>query len=116
MSMRSKILLGTVLTISILPFEARAHWCDDMWTSAYNFVIRPETDTVTLSASGTGTMNITVVNNMGYALPNFVLTAKIGTTAVTATRQAGKIAGSNLYSGEKAKYTLAITKSGGGQV
>jgi hypothetical protein len=41
-------------------------------------------------------MNITVVNNMGYALPNFVLTAKIGTTAVTATRQAGKIAGNNL--------------------
>jgi MYXO-CTERM domain-containing protein len=114
--MRSKILLGTFLAIFILPVEARAHWCDDLWTSAYNFVVRPETDTVTLSASGTGTMNITVVNNMGYALPNFALTAKIGTTAVTATREAGKISGNNLYSGEKAKYTLAITKSGGGSV
>ena len=115
MSMHTKILLGAFLTISLLPLQARAHWCDDMWTSSYNIVVRPDTDTVTLS-SGTGTMNISVQNNMGYLLPNFALTAKIGTTAVTATRQAGKISGTTLHPGEKAKYTLAVTGSAGSSV
>jgi len=116
MSMRTTILLGTFLAIFILPVDARAHWCDDLWTSSYNIVVRPDSDTVTVGTSGSATMNITVQSNMGYAVPNFVLTAKIGTTAITATRATGKIAGTTLYSGEKVKYTLAVTKSGGGSV
>ncbi len=116
MSVRTKILLGTFLAISSLPFEARAHWCDDLWTSSYNIVVRPETDTVTVGTTGSATLNVTVQNNMGYAVPNFVLTAKIGATSITATRQAGKLAGNTLYSGEKVKYALAVTKSGGGSV
>jgi MYXO-CTERM domain-containing protein len=111
MSMRTKLLFGMFLAISLLPFEARAHWCDDLWASSYNIVVRPATDTVTLSG-GSATMNIAVQNNMGYALPNFVLTAKIGTTAITATRKTGTLSGSTLYPGQKAQYTLAVTGTG----
>jgi hypothetical protein len=116
MSMRSKILFGAFLTISLLPLQARAHFCDDLWTSSYNIVVRPEADTVTLSASGSGTMSISVQNNMGFSLTNFVLTAKIGSTAITATRQAGKITGTTLHPGERGQYTLAVTGTGGGSV
>ena len=52
MSMRAKFLLGMFLTISLLPLEARAHFCDDLWAGSYDLVVRPETDTVTLPASG----------------------------------------------------------------
>ena len=121
MSMRAKFLLGMFLTISLLPLEARAHFCDDLWAGSYDLVVRPETDTVTLPASGvlgsgTATMNITVQNNTGFALINFALTAKIGTTAITATRQAGKIAGTTLHPGERAQYALAVTGTAGGSV
>ena len=109
--MRTKFFLGIFLTICLLPFEARAHWCDDLWASSYNIVVRPATDTVTLSG-GSATMDISVQNNMGYALPNFVLTAKIGTTNVTATRKTGALAGTTLYPGQKAQYTLAVTGTG----
>ena len=116
MSMRAKFLLGMFLTISLLPLEARAHFCDDLWAGSYDIVVRPDSDTVTLSASGTATMSIAVQNNMGFSLTNFVLTAKIGTTAITATRQAGKISGNTLHPGEKAKYNLAVTGSASGSV
>ena len=116
MSMRAKFLLGMFLTISLLPLEARAHFCDDLWAGSYDIVVKPDSDTVTLSTSGTATMSISVQNNMGFALTNFVLTAKNGSTAVTATRQAGKIAGNTLHPGEKARYTLALTGTGGGSV
>ena len=116
MSMRAKFLLGMFLTISLLPLEARAHFCDDLWAGSYDIVVKPDSDTVTLSTSGTATMSISVQNNMGFALTNFVLTAKNGSSAVTATRQAGKIAGNTLHPGEKARYTLALTGTGGGSV
>ena len=109
--MRTKLLFGMFLAISLLPFEARAHWCDDLWASSYNIVVRPATDTVTLTG-GAATMSISVQNNMGYALPNFILTAKIGTTNVTATRKAGTLSGTTLYPGQKAQYTLAVTGTG----
>ena len=79
-------------------------------------MVRPATDTVTLSSSGTATMNITVQNNMGFALINFVLTAKIGNTAIAATRQTGKISGTTLHPGERAQYALAVTGTAGGSV
>jgi len=115
MSMRAKFLLGMFLTISLLPLEARAHFCDDLWAGSYDIVVKPDSDTVTLSTSGTATMSISVQNNMGFALTNFVLTAKNGSSAVTATRQAGKIAGNTLHPGEKARYTLALTGTGVGR-
>jgi hypothetical protein len=116
MSIRAKFLCAIFLTLSLLPLEARAHFCDDLWAGSYDLVVRPETDTVTLSASGTATMNITVQNNTGFSLINFALTAKIGTTAITATRQAGKIAGTTLHPGERGQYALSVTGTAGGSV
>jgi len=101
MSMRAKFLLGMFLTISCC-FGGSCHFCDDLWAGSYDIVVKPDSDTVTLSTSGTATMSISVQNNMGFALTNFVLTAKNGSSAVTATRQAGKIAGNTLHPGEKA--------------
>ena len=97
------------------PTNARAHWCDDLWQSAYNIVVRPASDTVTVPASGSATLDVFVQNNMGYALPNFVLAGDVGGTAITATRGTQKVA-NTLLPGEKAKYTLTVKKSGGGSV
>jgi hypothetical protein len=109
--------LGMLAGIALLayPATARAHWCDDLWQSAYNIVVRPASDTVTVPASGSASLEVFVQNNMGYALPNFVLVGDVGGTAITATRGSQKVA-NTLLPGEKAKYTLTINKSGGGQV
>jgi MYXO-CTERM domain-containing protein len=111
---KGSCFVGAALCVAF-SFEAQAHWCDDLWVSAYNIVVRPESDTVTVPASGSATMTIWVQNNMGYLLPNFVLGAKIGTTTITPSTPAFKTAGT-ILPGEKVKYTLAISKSGGGTV
>jgi hypothetical protein len=115
MSMRTTILLGTVLAMCLPPLAAQAHWCNDMWSSSYNIVVRPASDTVTVPSSGSGSLDIFVQNNMGYLLPNFKLTATMGSGTVAATRQTQKVTGT-LLPGENAKFTLAISKSGGGAV
>ena len=115
MKTRTKILLGTVLATCLVPLAARAHWCGDLWASSYNIVVRPASDTVTVPSSGSANLDIFVQNNMGYPLQSFALTAQIGTTKITAARQTQKVA-NMLLPGEKAKYTLAVTKSGGGAV
>lgn len=112
---RGSVFFGAALSLFLISIQAEAHWCDDLWASSYNIVVRPASDTVTVPASGTAIMTIYVQNNMGYLLPNFVLTAQIGTTAVTATRQTQKTAGT-LLPGEKATYSLAVSKAGGGSV
>ena len=113
--MRTKILVLAVLASSLPPLAAQAHWCNDMWQSSYNIVVRPASDTVTVPSSGSASLDIFVQNNMGYLLPSFKLTATMTSGTITATRQTQKVAGT-LLPGEKAKYTLAITKSGGGSV
>jgi len=113
--MRAKILVLAVLAISLPPLAAQAHWCNDMWQSSYNIVVRPASDTVTVPSSASASLDIFVQNNMGYLLPSFKLTATMTSGTITATRQTQKVAGT-LLPGEKAKYTLAITKSGGGSV
>jgi hypothetical protein len=109
------VFVGAALSVFLLSSSAQAHWCNDLWGSAYNIVVRPESDTVTVPSSGSASLSVFVQNNMGYALPSFQLVADIGGTAVTATRQTQKVSGT-LLPGEKAKYTLTISKSGGGSV
>ena len=109
----SSVFLGTALLLCLLPSQALAHWCHDLWGSAYNLVVRPESDTVTVPSSGSANLTVYLQNNMEYALPNFKLTAQGSGVTITATRQTQKVDGT-LLPGEKAKYTLAITKSGGG--
>ena len=33
--------------LCLAPQTAQAHWCDDLWASSYNIVVKPEADTVT---------------------------------------------------------------------
>jgi len=111
----SSVFLATALSVCLLSSQVQAHWCNDLWGSAYNLVVRPESDTVTVPSSGSASLNVFVQNNMEYALPSFVLAATASGATITATRQTQKVSGT-LLPGEKAKYTLAITKSGGGSV
>ena len=111
----SSILAAAAATIVLGAAPAQAHWCDDLWISSYNIVVRPESDTVTAPASGTASLGIFVQNNMGYQLPNFQLAARIGSTTVKATRQTEAVA-NLLLPGEKSKYLLAVAKPGGGEV
>lgn len=110
------VWVTATLGLALVSSEARAHWCDDLWASSYNIVVRPETDTVTVPSSGSANLNIYVQNNMGYQLTNFKLTAKLGTTSITPTApKLDKISGA-LAPGQKATWTLPISKSGGGTV
>ena len=112
---KSRVLLGATLALLALSSQAEAHWCNDLWGSAYNLVVRPESDTITVPASGSASLNVYVQNNMEYALDSFKLVADIGGTAVTATA-ASQVSSGKLMPGEKQKYTLTVTKSGGGSV
>lgn len=112
---RSSVFVGAALSLFLLSSQVEAHWCNDLWQSAYNLVVRPESDTVTVPASGSASLNVFVQNNMEYALINFKLIAAIGSTNITATRVTQKVIGT-LLPGEKAKYTLTVAKSGGGAV
>ena len=64
---QGRIVLGIPLFLALLVTDAQAHWCDDMWHSAYNIVVRPDSDT--------SPKELYVQNNMGYQLPDFKLTA-----------------------------------------
>ena len=112
---KSRVFLGAALAVVLFSTEADAHWCNDLWGSAYNLVVRPESDTVTVPSSGSASLNVYVQNNMEYALDSFSLVADIGGTAITA-KAASQVASGKLMPGEKQKYTLTVTKSGGGSV
>ncbi|MGA2447085.1 MAG: hypothetical protein ABTD50_00240 [Polyangiaceae bacterium] len=94
---------------------ALAHWCNDLWMSGYNIVVRPATDTVTVPASGSASLNLWVQNNMGYPLSDFGLTVTATGYTVTATRATTAKTGF-LLPGEDAEYTVSISKSGGGSL
>jgi MYXO-CTERM domain-containing protein len=76
---RSKIVLGAALFLALPATQARAHWCDDLWASAYDIVVKPDSDT--------SPKQIYVENRWGYQLTNFKLTATSssgGTVTLTA--------------------------------
>ena len=99
----TSVYLGAALSIFLFSPPLEAHWCDDLWGSAYNLVVRPETDTITGSS-----LDIFVQNNMEYALPKFKLEATADGATIKVTRQTEKVSGT-LLPGEKAKFTLAIS-------
>jgi hypothetical protein len=112
---RYHLALAVASMTLLVPVAARAHWCDDVWSSNYNLAIRPVTDSVTVPSSGSATMDIYVQNNMGYPLYNFDLKATAPGYTVKVTRQAPKVA-KFLMPGEKLRHTLTISKAGGGAV
>jgi len=65
--LKSKVVLAASLWLALAPTAARAHWCDDLWSSAYDIVVRPDSDTSPKA--------LYVENRWGYQLTNFKLTA-----------------------------------------
>ncbi|MFH1810505.1 MAG: hypothetical protein ABIJ09_17320 [Pseudomonadota bacterium] len=92
--------------------RAAAHWCDDLWGSSYNIVVRPEADSVQVPASGTTTLVVRAENNMGYPLINFNLSAQATGFTINISRSAPKVA-NYLMPGERLRHTLTVERSGG---
>jgi hypothetical protein len=95
------LFMAITLASAALASPAQAHWCDDLWASSYNIVVRPESDTVT-----GGSMSVYVQNNMGYQLINFSLTASAGSAALTVTAPTLKVA-NTLLPGQKAVWKIS---------
>ncbi len=99
MSLRKgSLFIGSALSLVLLSSQAQAHWCDDLWASSYNIVVKPDSDT--------SPKNIYVQNNMGYQLPNFKLTATGSGGAITLTAPTLKVPGT-LMPGEKGTWKIA---------
>ncbi len=109
---KGSLFVGSALSLVLVSFQAQAHWCDDLWASSYNIVVRPESDTVTSGSN----LKVFVQNNMGYLLPSFKLAASIGGTAITTTAPTTLKVPGTLLPGEKGTWVLPVTKSGGGTV
>ena len=83
---KCSVLAGTALTLVLSSSQANAHWCDDLWASSYNIVVRPDSDT--------SPKEVYVQNNMGYQLVSFKLTATgSGGAAITLTAPTLKVSG-----------------------
>ena len=92
---KGSLFLGFTLYVVLLSSQAQAHWCDDLWSSSYNIVVKPDSDT--------SPQNIYVQNNMGYQLTNFKLTASGG---VSLTAPTLKVSGT-LLPGERGTWKIA---------
>ena len=102
MNLRLGTLSIAVALLSLHALPARAHWCDNLWASSYNIVVRPETDTAT-----GGAMNVYVQNNMGYQLVNFKLSASVGGASITTTPPTTLKVANTLLPGEKGTWKLS---------
>ena len=38
---RGSVFFGAALSLFLISIQAEAHWCDDLWASSYNIVVRP---------------------------------------------------------------------------
>ena len=93
-------VLGVGLLLALPATNARAHWCDDMWHSAYNLTVRPDSDT--------SPKELYVQNNMGYQLPSFKLTATSSSGgAVTLTPPTTLKVANTLLPGEKGTWKIS---------
>jgi hypothetical protein len=92
-----------------------AHWCDSLWSSGYNIVVRPESDVVNVLSDGKGAVAITAQNNMGYPLKDFVLGATAGSYTVAVSPGTFRKPGFFLP-GERVSYQLTISGDSAGAV
>jgi MYXO-CTERM domain-containing protein len=91
---------AVVLFLALLPTNSWAHWCDDLWSSAYDIVIKPDSDTSPKA--------LYVENRWGYQLINFKLTATTtGGGSVTLTPPTTLKVPNTLLPGEKAIWKIA---------
>ena len=64
---KNSVVLVVALLLTLPSTRAGAHWCDDLWSSGYDIVVRPDSDT--------SPKQLYVENRWGYQLTNFKLTA-----------------------------------------
>jgi hypothetical protein len=97
---KSRVVLGIVLFLASASTNAWAHWCDDLWSSGYNIVVRPDSDT--------SPKQIYVENRWGYQLTNFKLTATSSSGgAITLTPPSNLKVANTLLPGEKGVWKIA---------
>jgi hypothetical protein len=95
----SKAALVIAIFLALPSTDGWAHWCDDMWASAYNLVVRPDSDT--------SPKEVYVQNNMGYQLPDFKLTATSSSGgAITLTPPTTLKVANTLLPGEKGIWKI----------
>jgi MYXO-CTERM domain-containing protein len=95
---QSRVVLGVALLLALAPTSAWAHWCDDLWSSGYDIVVRPDSDTSPKA--------LYVENHWGYQLTNFKLTAtSTSGGSITLTAPTTKVA-NTLLPGEKGIWKI----------
>jgi len=100
-SSKDRVLAGSVLLLALaLPStSAWAHWCDDLWSSGYDIVVRPDSDT--------SPKEVYVQNRWGYQLTNFKLTATSSSGgAITLTPPTTLKVPNTLLPGEKGTWKI----------
>ena len=96
----SNVFLGAALLLAMASTDARAHWCDDLWSSGYDIVVRPDSDT--------SPKQLYVENRWGYQLTNFKLTATSSSGgAITLTPPTTLKVANTLLPGEKGIWKIA---------
>jgi hypothetical protein len=96
----TRVVLGVALFVALPSTPALAHWCDDLWSSAYDIVVRADSDT--------SPKEIYVQNRWGYQLTNFKLTATTsGGGSVTLTAPSTLKVKDTLLPGEKGTWKIA---------
>jgi hypothetical protein len=87
------------LLTTLVSTTAQAHWCDDLWSSAYNIIVRPDSDT--------SPKELYVENHWGYQLTNFKLTATSSSgSTVTLTAPSTLKVANTLLPGERATWKI----------
>jgi MYXO-CTERM domain-containing protein len=93
------VILGAALLLTLFSADARAHWCDDLWASAYDLVLKPDSDT--------SPKQMYVENRWGYQLTNFKLTATSSSGgSVTLTPPTTLKVANTLLPGEKGIWKI----------
>ena len=95
-----RVVLGATLLLALASTNAWAHWCDDLWSSGYDIVVRPDSDT--------SPKQLYVENRWGYQLTNFKLTATSSSGGtITLTPPTTLKVANTLLPGEKGIWKIA---------
>ena len=97
---KCRVVLGLALFLTLPSTYAWAHWCDDLWSSGYDIVVKPDSDT--------SPKTLYVENRWGYQLTNFKLMATSSSGgAITLTPPTTLKVANTLLPGEKGIWKIA---------